>query len=142
MVQVLALAGAVVLAASGPQAAGGATLVIDFPNLRPVGQVTVAVFANEIAWKGRKQAVRTAQVPLTGPAVQVRFEGLAPGSYGVMAYHDRNANGRLDTLPIGLPTESYGFSRNARGSFGPPAWSAASIAVSEGETRTEQIRLR
>ena len=143
MVLVSALA-ALLLAASmsAPRPAEAASLVLDFPDLKPQGQVTVALFANDTAWRGRKQAVRTAQIQLADAGAQARFEGLAPGVYGVMAYHDRNANGRLDTLPIGLPIEPYGFSRNARGAFGPPAWEAAAVRIEAGESRTEQIRLR
>ena len=56
-------------------------------------------------------------------------EGLAPGRYAVKAYHDANANGELDKGAFGAPTEPYGFSRNARGRFGPPAWDDASFAL-------------
>ena len=142
MVLVSALT-ALLLAAStsAPGPAEAASLVLDFPDLKPQGQVTVALFANDTAWRGRKQAVRTAQIQLADAGAQARFEGLAPGVYGVMAYHDRNANGRLDTLPIGLPVEPYGFSNNARATFGPPAWRAARFTAGPGQT-VQQIRLR
>jgi uncharacterized protein (DUF2141 family) len=66
---------------------------------------------------------------------------LPPGDYAVMAYHDRNASGRLDTLPVGLPTEPYGFSNNNRGMFGPPAWRAAAFRLA-GPGARQVIRLR
>ena len=30
---------------------------------------------------------------------------------------------------LGLPVEPYGFANNARGSFGPPSFQAASVAL-------------
>jgi fermentation-respiration switch protein FrsA (DUF1100 family) len=49
-----------------------------------------------------------------------------------VAYHDRDADGRLDTLPIGLPLEPYAISRDAPARFGPPAWRAAAFHLVPG----------
>jgi uncharacterized protein (DUF2141 family) len=43
-----------------------------------------------------------------------------PGKYAVRYYHDENLNGEMDTNLVGIPKEGYGFSNNAKGSFGPP----------------------
>lgn len=45
------------------------------------------------------------------------------------AYHDLDANGQLNNNLMGLPSEPYGFANNARGSFGPPSFQAASVAL-------------
>lgn len=45
---------------------------------------------------------------------------LPAGSYGVIAFHDINGNEKLDTNMIGIPTEPYGFSNNARGLLSKP----------------------
>lgn len=49
------------------------------------------------------------------------------GEYVVKAYHDENANNELDTRMFGIPTERYGFSNNARGTFGPPEYDEAAF---------------
>ncbi|NBY26807.1 MAG: DUF2141 domain-containing protein [Betaproteobacteria bacterium] len=54
---------------------------------------------------------------------------LTPGTYAVSAYHDLDANGQLNNNMMGLPVEPYGFANNARGSFGPPSFQAASVAL-------------
>ncbi len=46
-------------------------------------------------------------------------------------YHDVNANEKLDKNWFGVPTEVYGFSNNARGTFGPPAFDEAKIKVTQ-----------
>ena len=61
--------------------------------------------------------------------VTLVLRDLTPGTYAVSAYHDLNGNGQLDSNLMGLPTEPYGFSNNARGSFGPPSFQAASIVL-------------
>ena len=53
----------------------------------------------------------------------------APGTYAIKAYHDRNGNGRLDTGAFGAPVEPYGFSNDARGTFGPPPFTAATFTL-------------
>ncbi len=45
---------------------------------------------------------------------------LEDGDYAISIFQDLNGNGELDTNFIGIPTEPYGFSNNARGRFGPP----------------------
>lgn len=98
------------------------------------------LFDDKDAWRAAKRPLWYQTADVAGGEVRVSRQ-LPPGRYAVMAYHDRNANGRLDTLPIGLPTEPYGFSNNSRGAFGPAAWSSAVFSL--GEDGAQQvIRLR
>ena len=61
--------------------------------------------------------------------VTLVLRGLSPGTYALSAYHDLDANGQLNNNMLGLPVEPYGFANNARGSFGPPSFQAASVAL-------------
>lgn len=65
------------------------------------------------------QAVANGCVPMTAQPARVR---LTPGRYGVSVFHDANSNETLDTGFLGIPTEGYGFSNDAAGSFGAPSW--------------------
>ncbi|MCU0362360.1 MAG: DUF2141 domain-containing protein [Bacteroidales bacterium] len=47
---------------------------------------------------------------------------LKPGKYGLRYYHDENENMVMETGFRGIPKEGYGFSNNAKGSFGPPSF--------------------
>jgi len=52
---------------------------------------------------------------------RVTFEALPPGEYAIMAYHDVDNNGKLNTDgAFGLPSEPYAFSNNPNSWFGPP----------------------
>ncbi|MDP3699750.1 MAG: DUF2141 domain-containing protein [Hylemonella sp.] len=55
------------------------------------------------------------------------FEDIPPGTYAMAVIHDENMNGELDTNWLGIPTEGYGFSNDARGLVGAPPFSAASF---------------
>jgi uncharacterized protein (DUF2141 family) len=47
------------------------------------------------------------------------IKNLKPAKYAVRYFHDENLNGSLETNNIGKPTEGYGFSNDAYGTFGP-----------------------
>nr|MBS0021906.1 DUF2141 domain-containing protein [Gammaproteobacteria bacterium] len=55
------------------------------------------------------------------------FLDIPPGTYAIVAIHDENMNGKLETNWLGIPTEGYGFSNDPRALLGAPSFSAASF---------------
>ncbi len=47
---------------------------------------------------------------------------LKPGKYGFRYFHDENSNSAMDKSMLGIPKEGFGFSNNAKGTFGPPSF--------------------
>jgi uncharacterized protein (DUF2141 family) len=80
--------------------------------------------------------VRASRIPIRGDAVEVVWSGLEPGSYAVSYIHDENDDGVMNKSFLGLPLEGGGFSRNAAGTFGPPAYEEAQLELQAG------VRLR
>ena len=122
-------------ATAAPAAAetAGSDLTFTLENVRSSsGQVVVALFDSEAAYKAKDRPVRTAKLPVSGGKVDVAWSGLKPGSYAAVAFHDRDSDGKLDTLPIGLPIEPFAISRDAPARFGPPSWRAAVFSVAPG----------
>ncbi len=75
---------------------------------------------------GQKEKVYVGKiVSVSGTMVTVEVPDLPHGTYAIAAYHDKNRNGELDKGMFGVPTELYGFSNNARGTFGPPSFDDA-----------------
>ena len=112
-----------------------ADLTVELVGARSTqGNVNAALYASAETWMKAPQML----AGQTAPAVQTRtvlvFKNLAPGRYAVAAFHDENSNGKLDTNVVGLPTEPYGASRDARGTMGPPAWKDAEVDVSGNTT--------
>ena len=92
------------------------------------GQALVLVFEGEAGFPvDLKRATRTATAPIQGGRATLRL-GLTPGTYALAVIHDADKDGDLDTF-LGIPTEGLGCSNNAKGSFGPPPYSAARFTV-------------
>jgi uncharacterized protein (DUF2141 family) len=54
-------------------------------------------------------------------------DALPWGQYAASAYHDENDDGELDTNLVGMPSESFGFSNDARARFGRPDFAEAAF---------------
>lgn len=54
--------------------------------------------------------------------IQVNINELPPGEYAISCYHDLNGNAKLDKNLVGIPSEPYGFSNNARPKFRAATW--------------------
>ncbi|MDO8296228.1 MAG: DUF2141 domain-containing protein [Caulobacter sp.] len=134
------------LLALSPVAAGArdedGSLTMFFDGIsRREGVVLVALFDSKAAYDANTGPVRTLTMPAAGGDFAVTLAGLAPGPYAVKAFHDRDANGRMNFNPLGMPLEPYGFSNNARAPFGPPPWRRAVFEVRPGGN-AQAIRLR
>lgn len=76
-------------------------------------------------------------LPIINNEVFVQIDSLKYGFYAIRVFHDENKNGKLDTNFLGIPTEDYGFSNNARSWFGPPSWEKAKFLFNQKEMKIE-----
>ena len=127
----LALAILAVAPAARAQEASG-DLTLTFPALQAKsGQVMIAVYDSAQGWSTGK-AVRVAMVSAAEPEPAAKIVALPPGTYAVRAFQDVDGDGKMGKNPFGLPTEPYGFSRDAMGAMGPPTFDDAAFAVKAG----------
>lgn len=61
----------------------------------------------------------------------VTFVGIPKGEYGISTYQDENSNGILDKNMIGIPSEDFACSNNAKGFMGPPAYEDAKFNINK-----------
>lgn len=134
----IGLVAGMVLSAGAAQAAD---LTLNLTTRGAGGTIAVAIYDQAGNFARSRGPVRSVVVPRTGGVTRVVIPGLPAGRYAVAAFHDTDGDGTLTLWPIGLPREAYGFSLNARGRFGPPAWSAASFALPEAGS-SQAITLR
>ena len=125
---------ATTLAASA--SAATLTVVVEGAQGRQ-GAVRAAMFRDTAGWLKPDSAVRSdiaALDSVSGGNVTFVYADLPAGRYALSVFHDANNDGKLGTNPAGIPIEPYGFSRDARGRFGPPAFDDAAIDV-QGDQR-------
>ena len=98
------------------------------------GSVRVALFDSEASFT--RDAREAAVLPIRSGRAEWVVRDLPPGRYAAAAFHDEDGDGDMDRGLFGIPREPYGFTRGARGRFGPPAWADASVRVGDGVTTT------
>lgn len=116
-----------------PEAAGEALLTVSVTGLQSDdGAVRVAVFDRPEAFT---DAPLVAGV-LAPTGLSAEWSVRVPfGVYAVAVVHDEDGNGELNTNFLGMPRERYGFSNDVRGTFGPPSFGDASLAVDQPSVR-------
>jgi uncharacterized protein (DUF2141 family) len=127
-----AMALAAALAFSGSAHAFDLTIEVLNPKLLQ-GSINAALYADAAGWMKEAQALAAQRVPVAEKTVLV-FRQLGAGSYAVSLFHDENGNGKLDSNIVGLPTERFGFSRDARAVMGPPGFTDAAITLAADTT--------
>lgn len=128
------LGGSGVSRAEGGEAPPGN--VIEFRmRLREQGGVVRCGLFERNGWLKKVVASSTARA--TGATVLCVFNKVRPGTYGLSAFHDQNSNGKLDTNFLGMPTEDYCASNNARGVLGPPSFDDAKFTFRGGTQRLD-----
>jgi uncharacterized protein (DUF2141 family) len=106
------------------------------------GVVRILVFDSPVGFPDQLElAVKTLTLPLIQKNVKIQIPGLPEGRYAISVFHDEDENGKINTSPVGYPTEKYGFSNNVTGYFGPPSFQKASFILEKG-TKLISIKLR
>ncbi|BBJ00699.1 hypothetical protein FGKAn22_23910 [Ferrigenium kumadai] len=121
------------------------------------GELKLELYGQGLAGSQIRVAVYSANAPEQFPRGEKFYRGTASeassdrlivllpdlpsGRYAVAVYADNNRNGRLDRNFLGVPTEIYGFSNNARGRFGPPGFAEAAFELGDG-TVAQSIHLK
>jgi uncharacterized protein (DUF2141 family) len=88
-------------------------VVANIPN--DEGQIRIQIRNPE------DEVVEQARVPARPGEVEHIFEDMPAGRYALRVHHDADGDDEMDTNFVGVPTEGYAFSNNARSRFGPPA---------------------
>jgi uncharacterized protein (DUF2141 family) len=119
--------------ATAPAPPARSTVTVRIQGLRhDRGKVFVALYDNKRAFaEKRGQAAGAIVAPRNRGAVVV-FDNVLPGQYALAFFQDENGNQKLDTSLFGVPTEPFGFSRDAMGKLGPPSFEAAALDLPAG----------
>lgn len=128
------------LASDAPKKKG--TLIVKFTGMNSNnGNVKIALCNSDENYKDHKSPFIGKSIPVDKNTAIIEFDDLPFGDYAIKAFHDEDANDDLNTNILGIPTEDYGFSNNARGIFGPPSWEDAKFKFSS-ENKVLEILIK
>jgi len=114
----------------------GANLSFRVTNLKnSEGKLVIAIFSSKQDFLNKPVAEHSLEIDEDGNVAGV-FSALPPGTYAIAAYHDKNDDGKLNTMAL-VPREDYGFSNNARSLFGPPSFKKASFEIGQEDMEIE-----
>ena len=100
------------------------------------GEVLVQLADSQQDYDDDGAGYRMASVKPKDGRATIVFEDVPYGEYAIKLFHDENSNQKLDIGWTG-PEERYGFSNNARGMIGPPAYEKARFQLSSAEQTVE-----
>ncbi|MCE2998185.1 MAG: DUF2141 domain-containing protein [Cyclobacteriaceae bacterium] len=105
------------------------TLTIQVTNVKDAeGHVRIAIYNSDKDFMKKWFMVKSAKA--AKGTVEVVIDNLPAGTYGISVMHDANSNEKMDSNMIGMPKEGFGFSNNAKGTFGPPSYEKTKIDFS------------
>jgi uncharacterized protein (DUF2141 family) len=78
--------------------------------------------------------------PIKNGVARGELKDVPPGKYAIACFHDANSDGKLNTNLMKVPVEDYGFSNDARGTFGPPSVADQLVEVKPGTTIRFQVK--
>jgi len=117
------------LLAVGLFAQNAGELSITINNIYPVeGDIYIAIYDNDDDYMDIEKVAFQKIVAVEGESQTIMISDMPEGEYAVSVFHDLNGDGELDTNGIGIPSEPYGFSNDARGRFGPPKFKSTKFA--------------
>lgn len=132
------IATSLVLAATaigGAAAQSGNVISVAVDGLRnDKGMVRCGLYASAVGFREPGKEMKGVAVPISGGKATCVFEDVPPGSYAVAVFHAENNETQLETGLFGKPKQGYGFSRDAKGSFGPPSFDAAAYKYAGGSS--------
>ena len=101
----------------------------------------VAVFDSAEGFPKPEHSSTTTTISVDAESVEFSLSLPDTSPTGIAIFQDLNGDGKLTKNGFGLPIEPYGFSNNARSTFGPPSFSQAAFKVSE-KTSPIEITVR
>lgn len=138
-----ALCCCVLLAVTGvPARIAAATITVDVPGpLETKGKVGCGLFTGAHGFPMEKSVAQAVWLAAQAGGVTCVFRDVADGTYAVSVMLDQNGNERIDTNPMGMPTEAWGVSNNVRPAMRAPRFGEAAFEVSGGRAVEMKVRL-
>lgn len=106
------------------------------------GQLLAALYASADGFpRDGARALAHVVAPVRAGRASVVFDRVPAGPFAVVVHHDEDSDFKMATGMFGIPTEGYGFSRDARGAFGPPSFDDSRLMLEADERKNIVIHV-
>ncbi len=105
------------------------TLTVEFEQLRNSNGKLLLELNNE-----NEEVVKGFSEEISDNKCVIIIKDLEPGKYAFKYFHDENNDEEINTNFMGIPKEGYGFSNNAKGTFGPPSFEKMLFEIHKSDT--------
>jgi uncharacterized protein (DUF2141 family) len=103
------------------------------------GKAMIAVFNSKDGYPVKpEKAYKKLISEIKNGKVTLVINGLPAGTYAVSVLHDENDNGKMDTNFLGIPSENFGASNDAKGFMGPPSFEDSKFEL---QTNNKKIKI-
>jgi len=114
-----------------------ATVMFEIEGIKnDAGKIYLSLFKGEENYQNKKAEAWQIIKPESGSKTVI-FNDLAAGEYVIQYFHDENDNSELEKNLFGSPTEGYGFSNDAKPSYGPARYEDMKFTVSDINARVK-----
>lgn len=96
------------------------------------GVVRCGLFNSPNGFREPGKEFKGVEAPISGGKANCLFTSVPPGTYAVALFHAEHGEKVLETGMFGIPKMGYGFTRDAKGSMGPPSFGAAAYTYAGG----------
>jgi uncharacterized protein (DUF2141 family) len=107
--------------------ATAADLTIEVLGTEAKGTVYVALYDKADTWM--KKAAKGHSVTAESGKTVIVIKDLPEGEYALTLFHDLDGDRKMARNAMGMPTEPWGFSKDAMGNFGPPSFDDAKVTL-------------
>ncbi len=104
------------------------------------GTVQIGLFNSEQSWKGKAEKFKGAIISIKDKKAEWKLVAIPYGEYAIRLFHDENNDNKLNTNFLGMPKETFGFSNNAKATFGMPGFDKAKFIINS-ENKVVNIKL-
>ncbi|MGQ0584761.1 MAG: DUF2141 domain-containing protein [Reyranella sp.] len=133
---------ALALSLAAQSGALAADVVINVTGIADArGAIGCALFPDGRGFPMDNSGAKALWLPADPKGVSCRYADLPDGTYAVSVSHDLNGNRRTDTNFLGIPTEAWGVSNNARPTMRAPRFDEAAFQIVGGQSVTIDVRV-
>ncbi|MFT7388607.1 MAG: hypothetical protein ACI8VC_001862 [Candidatus Endobugula sp.] len=119
------------------------SIQVKIPNIKSsAGIVACAIFESSTGFPTEflNSASNIVMLKIRDTQARCNFLDIPPGTYSLVVIHDKNKDGKLGTNFLGVPTEDFGFSADAKALVSAPTFEATSFSY-DGKNLDLTIRL-